>query len=741
MVLRPTLPGPSRTARLARALLVAALCASGGASAVAAEPVTIGVLAFRPHEQVARQWAPLEAHLREAIPEHAFRIQPLYYADMNEAVDSRRLDFVLTNPGHYVQLARLSGLSSPLVTLVRDHAGMPLRAFGGVIIARADNQAVSGLSDLQGRKIAAPSDESLGGFQMQVGEMAWQGLRKPAARDLLLTGMPHDAVVEAVLAGAAEAGFVRSGLIESLASEGRLDLRDLKVIAAQNLPGFPFQASTRLYPEWPLAAMPHSDAELARKVVAALLDLDPQGPVAREIGIHGFGIPGDYTIVEDLLRELRLRPFEIPPRITVADLWLQYRWWIVAQFLAALLVAGLAARLLVAKRQLARDHESLARIIWGTGVGTWEWNVQTGETRFNERWAEIVGYRLEELQPVNIETWLRFVHPDDMAESEAALQAHFAGERDDYECEARMRHRDGRWVWVLDRGRIISWTRDGKPEWMAGTHLEVTRRKEAEEELAAHRDHLEALVAARTVDLSLAREAAEIAHRAKSAFLANMSHELRTPMNGIIGMATLARQYVSDPRGLKRLDQLRASADELLQLITSILDFSNLESGRLRLDPVAFRLRPALEPIMDLARLHAEAKGLLFEIEAPDELWEMDLKADIGRIRQVLLALVENALKFTEDGTVRLRVDLVEESAKTLRFTVRDTGVGVPEDARDEIFKPFRQADETSTRAFGGAGLGLALSRQLVELMGGDMGFDSAPGAGSHFWFSVPVET
>lgn len=712
------------------------------AVAVESEPVAIGILAFRPQAQVAQEWRPLETYLGAVIPGHQFSIEPLSYVEMNEAVASRRLDFVLTNPGHFVQLARLSGLSSPLVTLARDTDGRPLRAFAGVIFARGDAAEIVTLQDLHGRRIAATSTESLGGFQMQVGEMLRQGISRPAESRLLLTGMPHDAVVQAVLSGKAEVGFVRSGVLESMAAEGRLDLQELKVINRQLLPGLPFQASTRLYPEWPLTAMPHSDAELSRKVAAALLNLEPGDAAARAIGIHGFGIPGDYSIVEDLLRELRLPPFELLPTITVADLWGQYRWLIIALVLAGLLAASLQFRLLLTRRQLASEHERMRNVLWGTDVGTWEWNVQTGETRFNERWAEIVGHRLEELTPTTIDTWASFAHPEDLAQSAAALEAHFAGERKDYECEARMRHRDGHWVWVLDRGRVVSWTSDGKPEWMAGTHLEITRRKQAEVELQSYRDHLEALVEARTVALSLAKEAAEVANRAKSRFLANMSHELRTPMNAVMGMTTLARLRMTDPAGRKQLDQALAAADELLKMINKILEFSKSESERMDLEEAEFALHSLLDPVVELARIQASNKGLVFDLDVPDQMEQQLLKGDLGRIRQVLLSLVENAIKFTAQGKIVLRVELLaaaDDTEALLRFTVSDTGVGIPPEAHARVFKPFQQVDDSSTRAFGGTGLGLALSKQLLEFMGGEIGFESAPGTGSSFWFSVPV--
>jgi len=147
-----------------------------------------------------------------------------------------------------------------------------------------------------------------------------------------------------------------------------------------------------------------------------------------------------------------------------------------------------------AEGALEDERRRLANFLWGTNVGTWEWNVQTGETLFNERWTEIIGYTLEELQPISIDTWLNFVHPDDLPISDEALQKHFRGETDIYSCEARMRHKDGNWVWVHDHGRVVSWTSDGKPLWMCGTHLDITVRKQTEAKLVESQAILEAAI-------------------------------------------------------------------------------------------------------------------------------------------------------------------------------------------------------------------------------------------------------
>ena len=194
----------------------------------------------------------------------------------------------------------------------------------------------------------------------------------------------------------------------------------------------------------------------------------------------------------------------------------------------------------ISERKRAEDALSDARwrlesIIEGTGVGTWEWNVQTGETIFNEAWARMVGHTLGELAPVSIKTWVALAHPDDLKRSEELLERHFAGELASYDFECRMKHRDGHWVWVHDRGRVITRDGEGRPLMMFGTHTDITGRKRAEAALQETNRSLEAATARAN---TLAAEA-ERANAAKSEFLANMSHEIRTPMNGVIGMTGL----------------------------------------------------------------------------------------------------------------------------------------------------------------------------------------------------------
>ncbi len=269
---------------------------------------------------------------------------------------------------------------------------------------------------------------------------------------------------------------------------------------------------------------------------------------------------------------------------------------------------------------------------------------------------------------------------------------------------------------------------------MAEVHRVQTRQ------LAIRRDHLEDVVRRRTAALTLARDAANAANIAKSAFLANMSHEIRTPMNGILGMAHLLRRAGVTPKQAERLDTIEKSGLHLLAVINDILDISKIEAQKVVLEDTPISLPGVLDNVRTMLSEAAAQKNLRLELVI--DLFPGDLSGDAARLQQAVLNYASNAIKFTDDGTITLRAVCLEASphAVMARFEVCDTGIGIPAEAIPRLFNAFEQADNSTTRRYGGTGLGLVITRRLAELMGGEAGVRSTVGVGSTFWFTAKLK-
>ena len=376
-------------------------------------------------------------------------------------------------------------------------------------------------------------------------------------------------------------------------------------------------------------------------------------------------------------------------------------------------------QLKLAEAALTSTEKRLARTMRGTRDGVWEIDVAAGQFWFGPRFEELLGYGADEL-PRSLETFKRLIHPEHRDEALVAMDGHLIDDQP-FDVEVRMQHGQGHYEWVRLRGQA---ERDShnKPVWLAGSMQVVTDRKLAEQA---------------ALDAKLAAEAA---NRAKSTFLANVSHEIRTPMNGVIGMSQILGETRLDPTQREYVDIILGSAKSLLSLINNVLDISKIDAGHLELEHVEFDLRDTVYDTAAASALQAAVKGIELVINIDAEVPVLT-RGDPVRLGQIIMNLVGNAVKFTHEGHVLLRVSSASaaDGATLLKIEVSDTGIGIPADRLDRLFKSFSQVDSSTTRHYGGTGLGLSIVQRLTDILGGVVGVESEPGHGSRFWVTLPV--
>ncbi|WP_371322821.1 PhnD/SsuA/transferrin family substrate-binding protein [Dechloromonas sp. ZY10] len=577
---------PNAPLRLLRQFMLGLLLFAAG-SAMASEKLVLGIFAYRPPEVLQPRYQPLIDYLARQLDGVEIELRVLSQEAMEAALAGNELDLVFTNPSHYIVIRTRFHLTGALATLISLESGQATTRLGGVMITRNHPQAPTDLAALTQARVAVPGRKYLGGYQAQVYELMAAGFKPPQEFEIIGS---HDGVVQAVLAGRAEAGFIRSGVIEEMEREGKLDPSQLRILNARHFSGFPYRVSTRLYPEWAFAALPHVDSWHVRKIASSLMLLEASHPAARAAGIAGFAPPADYLPVENLMRTLRTPPFDQSAEITWLDVWNQYRATVLVALASLLAILALLAQLFRRNR---------------------------------------------------------------------ALQ------------EARL--------------------------------------------------------------------AAETANRTKSEFLATMSHEIRTPMNGVLGMAQLLLDdHVSPAERRDYALTILNSGQILLSLLNDILDLSKVEAGKIELENLDFNLAQLLQDTAALFAESARQKGLAFTVDWPENAGGL-YQGDPVRIRQMLSNLISNAIKFTASGGIRIEARCQEQAGDSCRieFAVVDSGLGVPEEKRHLLFRPFTQVDSSTTRRFGGSGLGLSIVRRLAELMDGEVGIDPVMPQGSRFWFSI----
>lgn len=359
----------------------------------------------------------------------------------------------------------------------------------------------------------------------------------------------------------------------------------------------------------------------------------------------------------------------------------------------------------------------------GAGDGVFEWDLATDGAVYSRAFWSMLGYA-DDKSADTIQAYRDLLHPEDRARVLAHVEKYLSGEISECLVVFRMKHKSGRWAWINARARAL-YDDTGKPIRLAGAHTDISHIKAYEEKLQKAKEH------------------AESASRAKTDFLAHMSHEIRTPLTAISGIAEIfeAGQARMDEKHRLLVRTLVSSTSSLKDLVNDILDFSKIESEELELEESLFGLQELFDQVISIFSQRAAERGIDFTFDS-DAVRRLKFKGDRARLRQILINLIGNALKFTHKGSVAVEaVQSEREGRPFLRISVRDTGIGIDARHFKLIFERFKQADSSVSRKYGGTGLGLPISLRLAKLMGGDIALESELGKGSVFTLSVPMQT
>jgi|GEM_PF-394627 len=368
-------------------------------------------------------------------------------------------------------------------------------------------------------------------------------------------------------------------------------------------------------------------------------------------------------------------------------------------------------------------QEMFRLAIEGSSDGIFEWNLAKETAFYSRQFWTMLGYEQGRF-PNTMQSFMDLLHPEDQERVRGHIDHYLSGEIPDYLIIFRMRHKSGRWVWVNARGKA-QYDEKGKPFSIVGAHTDISHIKAYEEKLQK------------------AKESAEKANRAKTDFLAHMSHEIRTPLTAISGIAEIfeSHQINLDEKQRQLVRTLNSSTQSLKELVSDILDFSKIESGELELEEKSFPLQNLFEQVISIVSVKAHEKGVDFTFDYED-VRKQKCFGDRARLRQILINLIGNAIKFTDQGNVEVTATRAMQGGNAfLRIDVRDSGIGIDPKHFEMIFERFKQADSSVSRKYGGTGLGLPISLRLARLMDGNITVESVLGKGSVFTLVMPLKT
>lgn len=694
-----------------------------GALAGPEPEIRIGVLSHRGDAVTARKWTPTARYLGEALPEHRFVIRPLDFDEVDRTVAAGAVDFVLVNPAIYVNLEVRHRVSR--IATMRNRVGTArLNVFGGVIFTRADHPAIRTLRDLRGADFLAVDRTSLGGFQMAWGELAEAGIDPYRDLDSLGFAGIHDRVVRAVERGGADAGTVRTDILERMATAGSIDLADFRILNAYEDPDFPFLRSTPLYPEWPFSKVRHTPNSLAQRVAVALLQMPAEHRAALAGDYAGWTVPLDYQPVHHLLEKLGLPPYDHAGRFTLADAIRRYWFGLLLGGLSLAVMAVLTVWVMRLNQRLARAKARLEQrqelILDSVAEGIYGVDLQGRTTFVNRPMERITGWHSSDLIGLNQHEILHHTRPDGSyhPSDECPVYATFRDDKPRFVDDDVFWCKDGSSVPVEYSATPIRDER-GRTVGSVVVFRDITERKEAAEKIRRHQ--------------------LELAHVGRLSTLGEMAsgiaHELNQPLTAITTNArACVRMLESGRTDLEScsdvMEKIAAQAERAGEVIRHIRHFVRKEEPELK----PARLESMLDTVLGLVRPDAQRAGVRLRLRLDaDAQWVL---AQEIQIEQVILNLARNAIEAMEEvPTQRRQLALSARRIDGERIEIRvaDTGPGLSGAVEETLFQPF-----VTTKAQG-LGLGLSISSGIVEAHGGQLQVFNTPGEGAVFYFALPL--
>ncbi|HYW19004.1 MAG TPA: PhnD/SsuA/transferrin family substrate-binding protein [Nodularia sp. (in: cyanobacteria)] len=699
--------------------------------------IQIGVLAHRDIQHTLQTWQTTADYLTAELPEYQFAIVPLNFTQIGAAVEQEAVEFVITSPGMYVEFEALYGVNR-LATLKHLRLGQAYTLFGGVIFCNAHSEDIQNLTDLRGKRFLAVAENSFGGWRSAWREIVEAGINPHRDFQSLHFSNSHDAVVYAIEQGEADAGTISTNVLEQMALEGKIDLKNFKIINQQTQYGekLPFALSTRLYPEWPFGVTQKAPSDLAEQVAIALLKLPKDHPAAKAAKSEGWTIPLNYQSVHECFQVLQVHPY----------------------------------------KDFGKISSSFELAVKGSNDGLWDWNLETNEVFFSTRWKEMLGYT-EAALPNHFQEWQQRLHPDDQVRVLTTFQQYFDGQLSSCELEYRLQHCNGNYLWVFCRGILL---RDvwNQPYRMAGSHTDITRRKQAQEELRQSELQLKTQTQQLQQALKeLQQTQMQLIHSEKMSSLgqlvAGIAHEINNPVNFIYGNLNYLEESVQGLLNLvqtyqqcypqpvdavevaieqfeigfvcndlpRLLNSMRVGSERIRDIVHSLRNFSRLDEAEVKLVDI----HEGIENTILLLQHRLKGKSHQSTIVIQKKYGYLPVvECCPGQLNQVFMNILSNAIDALEETiahqphnftpTITICTKVIAE--RWVFIHIADNGLGMAEDTKRRVFDPF-----FTTKPVGqGTGLGLSISYQIVvERHTGKLNFFSELGKGTEFQIQIPV--